>query len=213
MMLKKKSEKLELSYIKVGSDPFQLVYLGLKAHIQLLLKDFTGAEKSLNQAEEWYGKQAFVPPPYATHYLYAKFSFDIELLEESILSNNKSTISRLRKNACKSSKNALKNSKKYAVYRTAVFKLTGLYYWLINKQNKAVKWWKRAIEEGERLGARPDLARTYVEIGKRFLEEKSKYKELNGISTKEYLEKARTMFQEMDLQWDLDELDKLASDS
>ena len=63
------------------------------------------------------------------------------------------------------------------------------------------------------LGARPDLARTYMEIGKRFLEKKSKYKKLNGISTKEYFEKAMTMFQEMDLQSDLDELDRIALDS
>jgi len=52
-----------------------------------------------------------------------------------------------------------------------------------------------------------------MEIGKRFLEEKSKYKELNGITAKECLEKARAMFEEMDLQWDLDELDRIASDS
>ncbi len=50
-----------------------------------------------------------------------------------------------------------------------------------------------------------------MEIGKRFLEEKSKFKELNGISATEYMKKARTMFQEMDLQWDLDELDKIAA--
>jgi hypothetical protein len=87
----------------------------------------------------------------------------------------------------------------------------GPYYWLIDKQNKAVKWWKRAIKESERLGQRPDLARTYMEIGKRFLEEKSKYKEMSGISAKDYLEQARTMFQEMDLQWDLNELDKITS--
>ena len=48
-----------------------------------------------------------------------------------------------------------------------------------------------------------------MEIGKRFLAEKSKYKELNGISAEDYLEKARAMFLEMDLQWDLDELDKI----
>ena len=92
------------------------------------------------------------------------------------------------------------------------FRLIGSYYWLIANQNKAVKWWKRAIEETGRFGARPDLARTYMEIGKRFLEEKSKFKELNGISAEGYLEKAREMFQEMDLQWDLDELDKITSD-
>jgi hypothetical protein len=38
------------------------------------------------------------------------------------------------------------------------------------------------------------------------------YKELNGISAKGYLEKARELFQKMDLQWDLDELDKIAAD-
>jgi tetratricopeptide (TPR) repeat protein len=206
---KKSSEKLKsYYYIKVGS-AYQLVHLGLKAHIQILFKDFDGAEKLLNQGEEWYRKQVFVPPSYLIYYLYAKFSFDIKLLEESIGCNNKSTIPKLRKNACKSVKNALKCSKKVAHYRTAVLKLTGLFYWLINKQNKAVKWWKRAVEEGERLGARPDLARTYMEVGKRFLEEKSKYKDLNGINAKGYLEKARTMFQEMDLQWDLDELEKI----
>lgn len=48
-----------------------------------------------------------------------------------------------------------------------------------------------------------------MEIGKRFLGEKSRYKELNGVSAEGYLEKARAMFQEMDLQWDLDELDKV----
>jgi hypothetical protein len=48
-----------------------------------------------------------------------------------------------------------------------------------------------------------------MEIGTRFLEENSKYKEIDGISAKEYLEKARTMFTKVGLQWGLDELDKI----
>ena len=67
-------------------------------------------------------------------------------------------------------------------------------------------------EEGERLDTRPDLAGTYMEIGKRFLEKKSKNKELNGINAEGYIEKARTMFQDMDLQWDLDELSRVPWD-
>jgi hypothetical protein len=38
---------------------------------------------------------------------------------------------------------------------------------------------------------------------------KSKYKELDGVKAEDYLEKARVMFEEMDLQWDLDELEKI----
>ena len=71
-------------------------------------------------------------------------------------------------------------------------------------------WWRRAIEEGEQRGARLELSRTYFEIGKRLLEPESKYKMLNGITAKEYLEKAKILFEEMDLQWDLDELDRMA---
>ena len=79
----------------------------------------------------------------------------------------------------------------------------------LEKQGKALKWWDKAIKEGERLGARPDLSRTYFEVGKRLLEPQSKYKKLNGIDAKGYLEKARVMFEEMGLEHDLDELDRI----
>ena len=36
-------------------------------------------------------------------------------------------------------------------------------------------------------------------------------RELNGISAIKYLKKARTIYGEMDLQWDLDELDKIVA--
>lgn len=85
----------------------------------------------------------------------------------------------------------------------------GLYYWLIGKQGKALKWWNRTIQEGERLGARPDLSRTYFDVGKRLLEPDSKYKELNGIRAREYLDRAEKLFREMDLQWDLEQLERV----
>jgi len=50
-----------------------------------------------------------------------------------------------------------------------------------------------------------------MEVGRSLLDPKCNYKEWNGMSAQEYLNKARTMFQEMDLQYDLDELDKIAA--
>ena len=87
--------------------------------------------------------------------------------------------------------------------------MTGTFYWLIGKQNKAFKWWNKTIKRGEELGARPDLSRTYFEIGKALLHPKCKYKECGGTTAEVYLNKTRSMFEEMDLQWDLDELDKV----
>ena len=94
--------------------------------------------------------------------------------------------------------------------RVDSYRLRGVYYWLINKQKNALKWWQRAIQEGEHLGARIELSRSYLEIGKRLLEPGSKYKQLSGIKAEEYLEKARALFEEMDLQRDLDELDRVS---
>ena len=88
----------------------------------------------------------------------------------------------------------------------------GVYYWLIGKQKKALKWWDKSIRIGEHLGARPELARTYMEVGKRLLEPKSKHGALNGLSAEDYLGKARALFEEMELAWDLQELEKVLPD-
>jgi len=86
----------------------------------------------------------------------------------------------------------------------------GVYYWLTKKQKKALKWWDQSIKEGERLGARLALSRTYFEVGKRLLAARSKSSALNGIKAEAYLEKAGVLFEEMDLQWDLAELKRVA---
>jgi class 3 adenylate cyclase/tetratricopeptide (TPR) repeat protein len=203
-------EKYELTF-KVGKDTDSMIFLGRKAELQILLNDYDEAEKSVRQAGEIFRKQDMVLPMFAGSYLWSRFLLDISFLKEAKVSNDKLKISKQKKLACISGKKLLINSKKYSVRRPGVFNLLACYHWLTGKQNKAVKFWKKAIDEGERLGTRPEVARTYMEIGKRFLEAKSKYKELDGISAEEYLEKARTMFTEMDLQWDLDELDKIVA--
>jgi class 3 adenylate cyclase len=183
--------------------------LGLKAIIQILLKNMSGARESLLRAKELVLKQERVIPDYISSYLMGQFLFDLCLLEEAILAHDKSTISKYRRQASRSGKQALKNAAKYALDRTETLRLLGLYHWLTGRQGKALEWWHTSIEEGQRLGARVELARTYMEVGKRLLEENSRFRELNEVKAEEYLEKARTLFEAMDLQWDLDELDKI----
>jgi hypothetical protein len=103
----------------------------------------------------------------------------------------------------------LKQSRKVAQDRTEAYKLKGIYCWLNNRQKNALKWWHKSIQEGKRLGAHLDLSRTYFEIGKHLSERNSRYKKLNGIAAGDYLQQARALFEEMNLQWDLDELDRI----
>jgi len=54
-----------------------------------------------------------------------------------------------------------------------------------------------------------ELSRSYFEIGKRLTESKSRHSELKGEKAEEFFEMARTIFKELDLQWDLDDLDRI----
>jgi tetratricopeptide (TPR) repeat protein len=179
-----------------------------RALIHMLMGDIEGAEKTIQHANKVRSQVHAAPLMLSTFYL-CQFEYYLYLLEESTRTSNKSDSFKYRKKAFKSGKILLKASQKAAQNRTESYKLTGVYYWLINRQKKALKWWYKAIREGERLDARLGLSRTYFEVGKRLLEIESKYKMLNGIEAESYLEKSRVLFEEMHLQWDLDNLGRV----
>jgi tetratricopeptide (TPR) repeat protein len=121
-------------------------------------------------------------------------------LKEATKSGNRTEIDGLQKNAFKSIKLLQKVAQKVAYHRTDSYRLAGAYYWTINRHEKALRWWHRAVQEGERLGARPQLARLYSEVGGYLLEEKGKHMKLDGLQGEEYLKKARALFEEMKME-------------
>ncbi|MCD6388970.1 MAG: hypothetical protein J7L69_06125, partial [Desulfobulbaceae bacterium] len=131
---------------------------------------------------------------------------DMSVLRKVTGSGRYADVRMLKKRARQSGGKALENVRKYAPSRTSTYKLMGDYFWLVEKQGKAMKYWSRAIAEGERMGARPDLSRTCFEVGKRMLDPGSRYRKLNGIDANGYLEKAMTLFEEMGLERDLEDL-------
>ncbi len=190
--------------------PHQFLFLSIKARIQILLKNMDGAKVSLLIAGNIFQNQQYLVNWYVADYLMAQFEFNTKSLEEKLLSNDKDKILEYRKKAYRSAVAAKKIlMHKYAVGRIEYFRLMGQFYWLVGKQKKALGWWHKSMEEGKNLGARADLARTYMEVGRRLLEPGSRYKEFNRLKAEQYLEKAKAMFQEMDLLWDIDELAKL----
>jgi hypothetical protein len=198
--------------VERGVEPWEMQAAGWRAITHLLTKDIAAARDSLAHAEKIRRKQFFWPPWHLRSSLLAQFMFDLRMLEDSIGGDSRSAVSEHTKAALKSGKTVVKNSAKVAAHRTWNYRLMGQYYWLVGKQRKALKWWDRSIKEGERLGARPDLSRTYFEVGRRLLEPQSRYKLLNGIDARGYLEKAEKLFKEMGLEHDLDELERVRSE-
>src|SRR5262249_27559975 len=67
--------------------------------------------------------------------------------------------------AARSARLALRIAGRVARERPEVYRLAGRLAWLRGRKGQALAWWERSVDEGERLGARPEVGRTYLEAG------------------------------------------------
>jgi class 3 adenylate cyclase/tetratricopeptide (TPR) repeat protein len=199
-----------IEFVQMAGSGFVLLEMySCQALIHLLMGDIEKSENALQNANKIRSEVNTIVPMQISSFYRSQVEIDLYRLKESIKNGKKSDSFEYRKKAIKSGRMLLKLSQKTAQHRIESYRLKGMYYWFTNNQKKATKWWLKAVKEGQRLGARLQLSRVYFEIGKRLLEADSKYNVLNGIKAEEYLEKASELFEEMGLQWDLDELGRL----
>jgi class 3 adenylate cyclase/tetratricopeptide (TPR) repeat protein len=197
-----------IEFSKKTNQVLALIHMfSCRARVQIFMGNIEEAGLSIEHANT-IRHEAISAPWQLSNFRISKLEYDLYLMEKAKKSDSKTKFFEHRKKALKSCKKLLNLTRKVAQHRTEAYKLVGVYYWLDNKQKKALEWWNKSIKVGERLYARPALSRTYFEVGKRMIATQSKYKTLNRIKTEEYIEKAKNMFKEMDLQWDLDELAK-----
>jgi serine/threonine protein kinase/tetratricopeptide (TPR) repeat protein len=200
------ADKLDLHTWKIG-------LYSQKAYAQIFMHDMEGALDSLQHSEYYLREAGMVAPMLRCYHTRARFVYDLFEYENSLLDSNGKKIDyrteELKKKVRKSSKNALSITKYVAEMSTDTFYLLGRMHWLIKNYKSAVKFFERSIVTCERLGALPDLGRTYMEIGRRLSERKNSDRTLNGIGPDGYFEKARTIFTDLNLRWDLHELENV----
>lgn len=190
---------------RTGYKPHMFSLFSFKARIQMMMGDLKSAENILHFLRKIKHDINLAPTLYGT-FLMSQSVYDLHRLEECIKNDSRSEKAYFQKKASKTVKKTIKNSHKIASDIVEAYKLRGIYYWLLGKQKRSLKWWEKSIQEGERLGAKIELSRTHMEVGKKLLEKKSRFKDLNGITAHQFLAKAKIVFEELDLQWDLREL-------
>ncbi len=195
---------------KISEGGRDIIFYGLKSGIVVMKNDLDQAATIINETSILVQNEAFITPYYYGWYLKGLFLYNLAMLKKSITSRDNRNIKKYKKVALKNGKELMKNNKKNAYLRPEAYRFMGKYYALINKQKLALSWYNRSIQESKRIIALPDLSRAYMETGKCLLKSESKLNSLNGIKAQEYLEMARSMFEEMDLKWDLDELERLS---
>jgi tetratricopeptide (TPR) repeat protein len=192
---------------KTGFQPYYFSLCAFKAKIALFWGNAREAEEIIDYLSKI--ESGINMPPYILYtYLLSWFSLDLFRLEESKIAGDKIRYSIFKKSALKIGKKAFNNVKGNAENHVEIMKLMGEYYWMTGRQAIALKWWRKGIKKGRMLGAKLDLSRLYMNAGQRLCEEKSRYREIIGMSGEELLDTAREMFAEMNLQWDLERLDQ-----
>ena len=190
---------------KIGLTNRILSFLGMQFQVQVMLDHPARTEEILARCKAIISEQRNVTPYYYSSFLLGNFLYDLNRLEKSLLSEDIPARSKYRSLALKSGKRLIKNSEKIVSEKATAFCLMGRFYWFDGSPDKAVQFWVRALQEGELLGLRPDIASTYFEVGKRLQESQGKYNRFQGKQGKNCLEKARTLFQKMDIELDIEE--------
>jgi tetratricopeptide (TPR) repeat protein len=178
--------------------------IGVKIQSCLLLGDLAEAENALKHGETIAAREKYIAPYYVEKFLIGKFLHDLCRLEQAIQTKDRTRIGPLIRKASKSGKAAIKNARKCALGRTEALRMMGEYLWLTGRQKKAFSWWEKSIRAGQALGAQPELARTYFEVGRRLLGKDDGKQKFLGQSADVYLGMARRMFEEMGIPWDME---------
>ncbi len=201
------------STIKIGLDAWNVGFAGQKARAQLLVRDLAGAEESLRWGEDLLAKLGRIAGMFTMNLHIARLQYDVEVLEEMLskqgLSADRAKIGEVTKRAQKSAKTALVQFKTLAEFRPEALRYTGTLYWLLRKQNVAVQYWKKSLEVGAKMWKRQELARTYVEVARRLTSKESMVHELNGLNAKECFNMAQEIFEDMNLELDMREIERI----
>jgi class 3 adenylate cyclase len=108
----------------------------------------------------------------------------------------------------KATKKLIKLAQKVKKNLTEAYRLRAIIFWLINKSGKASRNFEKSIKSGLSYNGKLELSRTYFEAGKFLSDPTNKKERINGMNGTECLLKAKSMFEEMNLQWDLEEYEK-----
>jgi hypothetical protein len=140
-----------------------LVALAMRAEAQLRAGELAAATESLARGEQILaGMSVGTTIPYhLSFHRSARYHAELTALEQG--AGARPSAARLRK----SRRAALASVRKMAGAAPAVFRLVGREAWLRGRRDRASDWWARSLAAAERLGTRPETARTLHELGLR----------------------------------------------
>jgi hypothetical protein len=192
-------EILETYYDEHPERTFNLLALGTRAKVNVLMGDPERGEASLERAETLLAQAGRVAPYHQSSVRSARYLADVDALERAV-TGGMGSIATARRRAAKSRAAALATAEKVAFRLPEVLRLAGREAWLLERPGDALAWWRSAESCCQRLGARPELARTLAEAGRALSTGLSG--DLSGRDGTTCLAESDRIFTELDLGFD-----------
>jgi class 3 adenylate cyclase/tetratricopeptide (TPR) repeat protein len=182
-------------------DALRVFGLGLRAKTQVLLGDCEAADATLATAEKITSRSIEIPPWHLSAYAVARLRNDVVALEHAARGAGVSPS--LARRGRRRLRYALRIASKVSIQRTEIYQLAGRACWLLGQHRQALRHWARSVSVGIQMGTRPELARTYAEAGRSFLETPGAH-HLGGLDGAACLARGLATFHDLELQWDLE---------
>ena len=182
-----------------------------KAKAQTLLGDLPGATETMARCSRIVKKMGArrIPPFQLSNYHRSQLLLEVAELQAARETGDGPRLRTLKRRARRSGSTALRLADKCAMRKTEVLRLIGRSHWLAGETKDAWRWWRRSLDEGQRLGARPETARACLEVARSLVESGSPDTRFEGKDAADYLDQARTSFEELGLLWDLHQLEQV----
>ena len=176
-------------------------FLGCQAQLDLLQATPAAAEEALGHADVI--RRGLQPVPWQlAAFLRSRAELGLYRLQESLAGSSEREVRKRKREACHFCRALLRQARLVAQYRTDACRLMGRYCWLTKRPRRARQWWRKAIREGERLGARIQLARSYFEAGEHLGEDGAHDTPPLRSEVLSYLNNADRIFNALNLEWD-----------
>lgn len=196
---------LERYYDEHREPLFNLLALGTRAKVHLLMGDREAAEASLERADQVMAEAGRVPPYHASSVRVARYLGDLCALVDAVREG--APTSALRRALRRSSGAAQAVAGKVAFRRPEVMRLRGLEAWWTGRRGKALARLVAALEECEMLGAHPEVGRIWLAAAE-MLEAAPELGRFENLDAAGCRLAAREVFEALDLRADLRRLDE-----
>jgi len=187
-------------YLVEHDEPLlNVIALGLRAKVEVLLDDLDAAAATLADADALIGRLGRIPPLHGAHCVRSRLLLELARIEAAPAAQR----ARLGAAAKRTAHRAVRLAARVAWLQPEVLRGAGTCAWHAGQTRQARHLWQRSLDAARRIDAGAEHARTQAELAQRLIGAGRGGELVAGRSARQHLLDARRHFEQLGLEQDL----------